>query len=427
MKRQFSFLRRSLRSQGAVGLGFRGFHSSGALQMPYSAQTKVIEPITVNFGPQHPAAHGVLRLILELQAEKIVRADPHVGFLHRGSEKLMEMKPVHQVAPYMDRMDYMSGMANEHVFVMAVEKLCEIPVPLRASFIRVIYLELTRILNHLLAIACAIADVGALTPILWTFEEREKIMTFYEQICGSRMHPNFIRPGGVASDLPYPMLDQLWEWLNQFAARMDEIEDLLTGNNIIRQRLTVGYVNHDQALSYGFSGPMLRACGVAWDLRVTAPYEVYPYLDVEVPYGTNGDTFDRYLIRIQEMRNSARIIHQCLNDIVPGDYRLHDAKFAPLPFRDCKESMENLIAHFKYYSEGIRLPNNAVYAAAESPKGELGVYLQGDGDSLPHRARVRAPGFFHLSALPYMVQNLLLPDLVAVIGTMDIVFGEVDR
>jgi len=386
-----------------------------------------METYTVNFGPQHPAAHGVLRLILELDHEQIIRADPHVGFLHRGTEKLMEMKPVIQVTPYMDRLDYMSAMANEHSFCLAVEKLCEIQVPLRGSFIRVIFLEITRILNHLLCLACGAADVGALTPILWTFEEREKLMTFYEQVSGARLHPNYFRPGGVASDIPYGFLDQLYEFINQFAARIDEVEDLLTQNNIWRERLKVGYVSLDQALSYGFSGPMIRSTGVAWDLRVTSPYEVYPFLDVEVPYGVNGDSYDRYLIRMQEMRNSIRIIHQCINDIVPGDYRLHDAKFSNIPFRDCKESMENLIAHFKYYSEGFRMPAGYVYAAAEAPKGELGVYLQSDGDSLPYRVRIRAPGFYHLAALGELAQNTMLPDLVTLIGTLDIVFGEVDR
>jgi NADH dehydrogenase (ubiquinone) Fe-S protein 2 len=386
-----------------------------------------MQQFTLNFGPVHPAAHGVLRLILEMNHEYIVRADPHIGFLHRGTEKLMEMKPVIQVMPYMDRLDYMSAMANEHAFLMAVEKLCEIPVPLRGSYIRVIFLEITRLLNHLLAVACAAADVGALTPILWTFEEREKLMTFYEMVSGSRMHPNYFRPGGVSSDIPYGFLDQLYEFINQFAARIDEVEDLLTMNNIYRQRLKTGYMDLDRALSYGFSGPMLRGAGVAWDLRVTAPYEVYPYLDVEVPYGVNSDSYDRYLIRMQEMRNSIRIIHQCINDIVPGEHRLHDAKFANLPFKDCKDSMENLIAHFKYYSEGFRIPEGFVYSAVESPKGELGVYLQGNGDSLPYRVRIRAPGFYHLAALPYLVQDTMIPDLVTIMGTLDIVFGEVDR
>eukprot|EP00668_Euglena_longa_P042639 GGOE01056436.1.p1 GENE.GGOE01056436.1~~GGOE01056436.1.p1 ORF type:complete len:434 (-),score=112.96 GGOE01056436.1:334-1521(-) len=395
--------------------------------MPARADARTMQHFTLNFGPVHPAAHGVLRLILEMNHEYIIRADPHIGFLHRGTEKLMEMKPVIQVTPYMDRLDYMSAMANEHAFIMAVEKLCEIPVPLRGSYIRVIFLEITRLLNHLLAVACAAADVGALTPILWTFEEREKLMTFYEVVSGSRMHPNYFRPGGVASDLPYGFLDQLYEFINQFAARLDEVEDLLTQNNIWRERLKAGYMDLDRALSYGFSGPMLRATGVAWDLRVTAPYEVYPYLDVEVPYGVNSDSYDRYLIRMQEMRNSIRILHQCINDIVPGDYRLHDAKFATIPFRDCKDSMESLIAHFKYYSEGFRIPEGFVYAGTESPKGELGVYLQSNGDSLPYRVRIRAPGFYHLAALPALVQDTMFPDLVTVIGTLDIVFGEVDR
>ena len=386
-----------------------------------------METYTLNFGPQHPAAHGVLRLVLELDHENIIRADPHVGFLHRGTEKLMEMKPVLQVAPYMDRLDYVSAMSNEHAFVMAVEKLCEIQVPLRASSIRVIFMEITRILNHCLATASGAADVGALTAILWLFEEREKLMQFYEAVSGSRMHPNYFRPGGVAADLPFAFLDQLYEWLNQFAARLDEVEDLLTANNIIMERLKVGYMDLDRALSFGWSGPMLRSCGVAWDLRVTAPYEVYPYLDVQVPFGTHGDGYDRYLIRLQEMRASMAIIHQCIGDIVPGDHMVHDAKFAPRPFGDCKESMEALISHFKYFSEGFRLPEGYCYAVTESPKGELGVYLQSDGSPLPYRVRVRAPGFYHLATLPTLVQNSLLPDLTAVIGTMDIVFGEVDR
>eukprot|EP00992_Anisonema_acinus_P010590 TRINITY_DN6700_c0_g1_i2.p1 TRINITY_DN6700_c0_g1~~TRINITY_DN6700_c0_g1_i2.p1 ORF type:complete len:416 (+),score=80.72 TRINITY_DN6700_c0_g1_i2:61-1308(+) len=394
---------------------------------PSKIEHKKVNSFTLNFGPQHPAAHGVLRLVLEMENEKVARADPHIGFLHRGTEKLMEMKPVLQVMPYMDRLDYMSAICNEHAFIMAVEKLCEIPVPVRASYIRVIFLEMTRIVNHLLAIACASGDIGALTPILFTFEEREKLMTFFEEVSGSRIHPNYFRPGGVASDIPYKFLDQVWEWLNQFAARLDEVEDLLTGNMIWKNRLKVGHISMDDAMSFGFSGPMLRATGVAWDLRVTSPYEVYPYLDVEVPYGVVGDTYDRYLIRVQEMRNCIRIIHQCINDIVPGDYRLHDAKFCNLPFRDCKESMENLIAHFKYYSEGFRMPEGAVYASTESPKGELGVYLQSDGDSLPYRVRIRPPAYYHLAALPTMAQNVDIPDLVTIIGALDVVFGEVDR
>ncbi len=384
--------------------------------------------ITINFGPQHPAAHGVLRLILELDGEVVTRADPHIGLLHRGTEKLIEYKTYLQAVPYFDRLDYVSPMCQEHAFALAVEKLLNCQVPRRASFIRVLFSELTRILNHIMNITTQALDVGAMTPLLWLFEEREKIMIFYEKVSGSRMHSAYIRPGGVALDLPIGLLDEIKIFVEQFEAKIDNLENLLNDNRIFKQRLVdIGVVSVEQALDWGFSGPMLRGSGVAWDLRKNQPYEVYNELDFDIPIGKNGDSYDRYLIRVQEMRESLKIITQCLNKMPDGIVFCQDPKIAP-PSRDnMKQSMESLIAHFKLFTEGYKVPAGEVYAAVEAPKGEFGVYIVADGTSKPYRCRLRAPGFAHLQGLEFMTKGHLLADVVTIISTQDIVFGEIDR
>jgi NADH dehydrogenase (ubiquinone) Fe-S protein 2 len=382
----------------------------------------------MNFGPQHPAAHGVLRLVLELKGETIERADPHIGLLHRGTEKLIESRNYIQALPYFDRLDYVSMMAQEHAYSSAVEQLLDIEIPLRAKYIRVIFLELTRILNHLLAVTTHALDVGALTPFLWAFEEREKLMEFYERVSGARMHAAYIRPGGVAYDMPLGLSDDINIFLQQFAKRIDEIEELLTGNRIWKQRLVdIGFVSREDALSWGFSGVMLRGSGVAWDLRRNQPYEVYNHLDFNIPVGINGDCFDRYLIRIEEMRQSIRIIVQALNKMPTGNYKLDDHKITPPSRANMKYSMEALIHHFKLYSESFTVPPGETYIFVEAPKGEFGIVLISDGSNKPYRCRIKAPGFLHLQALDFMSRGHLIADLVTIIGTQDIVFGEVDR
>lgn len=392
------------------------------------SEFKEIKNFTMNFGPQHPAAHGVLRLILELDGEVIKRADPHIGLLHRGTEKLIEHKTYLQGLPYFDRLDYVSMMCQEHAYSLAIEKLLNTSVPLRAQYIRVLFSEITRILNHILAVACHALDVGATTPMLWLFEEREKLMEFYERVSGARMHAAYIRPGGVSNDLPLGLLDDIYLFIDQFLPRIDEVEGLLTENRIWKQRLVdVGVVTVEEAMDWGFSGVLLRGSGIAWDLRKTQPYEVYDRLEFDIPVGTNGDCYDRYLIRVQEMRESVKIINQCLNDMPNGPIKTDDAKIVSPSKGNMKQSMESLIHHFKYFTEGFSVLPGEAYAAVEAPKGEFGVYLVSDGSSKPYRCKIRAPGFYHLQGLNMMSAGHFLADAVTIIGTQDIVFGEVDR
>ena len=383
---------------------------------------------TINFGPQHPAAHGVLRLVLDLDGEVVERADPHIGLLHRGTEKLIEYKTYMQALPYFDRLDYVSMMAKEQTYSLAVEKLLSCRVPLRGQYIRVLFAEITRILNHLLAVGCHAMDVGATTPMLWAFEEREKLMEFYERVSGARLHAAYIRPGGVSQDLPLGLLDDIYMFSEQFSTRVDEMEELLTGNRIWKQRLVdIGVVSAKDAKDWGFSGVMLRGSGVSWDLRKTQPYDVYSSIDFDVPVGTNGDCFDRYLIRIEEMRQSLRIISQCINTIPEGPVKSSDAKIVTPSRSQVKNSMESLIHHFKLHTEGFSVPSGETYSATEAPKGEFGVFLISNGSNKPYRCKIKAPGFNHLQALDFMSKGHLVADVVTIIGTQDIVFGEVDR
>jgi NADH dehydrogenase (ubiquinone) Fe-S protein 2 len=390
--------------------------------------TNTIKNFTLNFGPQHPSAHGVLRLVLHLNGEIILRADPHIGLLHRGTEKLIEYKTYYQALPYFDRLDYVSMMCQEHSYSLAVESLLKCCVPIRAQYIRVIFSELTRILNHLLAITTHAMDVGALTPFLWAFEEREKLMEFYERVSGARMHAAYFKIGGIHEDLPLGLLDDIFNFVNSFSSRVDEIEELLTNNRIWRVRLTnVGIVTQQDALNWGFSGVLLRSTGLAWDLRKVFPYEIYSKLQFIVPIGTSGDCFDRYLMRIEEMRQSLRIIKQCLDTLPSGLVKADDHKIT-IPARHwMKTSMEALIHHFKLYSEGFVIPTNNIYTAIEAPKGEFGVFLVSNNSNKPYRCKIKSPGFLHLQGLDMMARNHLLADVVTIIGTQDIVFGEVDR
>lgn len=389
---------------------------------------KKIKNFTMNFGPQHPAAHGVLRLILELDGELVRKADPHIGLLHRGTEKLIEYKTYIQALPYFDRLDYVSMMSQEHAYSIAVENLLNCKIPLRAKYIRVIYSELTRILNHILAVTTHAMDVGALTPFLWLFEEREKLMEFYERVSGARMHAAYIRPGGVSQDLPLGLWNDIMQFVEQFFWRLIEVEELLNNNRIWKQRLVdVGIVTADEALDYGFSGVMLRGSGVAWDLRKTNPYEIYGRLDFNIPVGKNGDCYDRYLIRVYEMYESLNIIKQCLTAFPVGPIKVDDKKITPPERVDMKYSMESLIHHFKLYSEGYNVSENETYACVEAPKGEFGVYLVSDGSNKPYRCKIKAPGFLHLQSLNSMSKGHMIADVVTIIGTQDIVFGEIDR
>jgi NADH dehydrogenase (ubiquinone) Fe-S protein 2 len=389
---------------------------------------KAVRNIEINFGPQHPAAHGVLRLVLELNGEQVLRADPHIGLLHRATEKLIEYKTYTQALPYFDRLDYVSMMVNEQCYSLAVEKLLNIDIPKRAKYIRVLFAEITRILNHIMAIGTHALDIGALTPFFWLFEEREKMMEFYERASGARMHAAYVRPGGVALDLPIGLMDDIHSWAEQYPQRIDEVEDLLTENRIWKQRtVDIGIVPSEAALNWGFSGVMLRGSGIKWDLRKTQPYDNYEDFDFDVPIGIKGDCYDRYLIRVEEMRQSIRIIQQCLNNMPAGEVKVDDNKIVPPSRKEMKSSMEALIHHFKLFSEGYPVPPGATYTAVEAPKGEFGVYLVSDGTSRPYRCKIKAPGFAHLSALDWIGKNHLLADIVAIIGTLDIVFGEVDR
>lgn len=393
-----------------------------------AVQRQTLKNFTLNFGPQHPAAHGVLRLVLEMNGEVVQRADPHVGLLHRGTEKLIEYKTYIQALPYFDRLDYVSTMAQEHGYSLAVEKLLRCEVPKRAQYIRVLFCEITRLLNHLLALTCHAMDVGALTPFLWGFEEREKLMEFYERVSGARLHAAYIRPGGVAQDLPIGLSEDIYRFARQFASRIDEMEEMLTGNRIWKQRLVdIGVVTADEALDWGFTGVMLRGSGVAWDLRKNQPYDVYEQMDFQVPVGSRGDCYDRYLIRVEEMRQSLRIILQCLQEMPQGEIKTDDRKITPPSRTHMKTSMESLIHHFKLYTEGFTVPAGETYTAVEAPKGEFGVYLVSNGTNKPYRCKIRAPGFAHLQGIDFMSRNHMLADVVTIIGTQDIVFGEVDR
>ena len=389
---------------------------------------KDIKNFTLNFGPQHPAAHGVLRLILELDGEVVKRADPHIGLLHRGTEKLIEYKTYLQGLPYFDRLDYCSMMCQEHSYALSIEKLLNTQIPLRAQYIRTLFSELTRIMNHLLAVSTHALDVGAMTPMLWVFEEREKLYEFYERVSGARMHAAYFRPGGVHQDLPLGLLEDINIFSQNLPARLDEMEELLTGNRIWKQRLVdIGIVDAEKALDYGFSGVLLRGSGIPWDLRKTQPYEVYDFMDFEIPVGTNGDCYDRYLIRINEMRQSIAIINQCLNKMPKGPIKIDNNKISVPSKLMLKNSMESLIHHFKLYTEGFSILPGETYAAIEAPKGEFGVYLVSNGTNRPYRCKVRAPGVFHLQGLDFMSKGHMLAVVVTIIGTQDIVFGEVDR
>lgn len=387
-----------------------------------------IKHFNMNFGPQHPAAHGVLRLILELDGEVVLRADPHIGLLHRGTEKLIEYKTYTQALPYFDRLDYVSMMAQEHTFSLAIEKIAKLKVPYRAKVIRVIFCEITRILNHLLAVGCHAMDVGAMTPFMWAFEEREKLIEFYERVSGSRMHAAYIRPGGVSYDLPLGIADDIQIFCSQYNQRLDEMEELLTSNRIWKERLVdIGIVSSKTAQDWGFSGVMLRGSGLCWDLRKAQPYEIYSDLNFSIPVGNNGDCFDRYLIRIEEMRQSINIIQQSLNLLKEGSVKFSFNNYVAPSRIELKNSMEDLIHHFKMYSQGFILPYSETYTATEAPKGEFGLYLITNNTEKLYRCKIKAPGFGHLQALNTMVKGHMIADVVTIIGTLDIVFGEVDR
>jgi NADH-quinone oxidoreductase subunit D len=387
-----------------------------------------IKPLTLNFGPQHPAAHGVLRLVLEMDGEVVERADPHIGLLHRGTEKLIEYKTYLQAVPYFDRLDYVAPMSQEHAYALAVEKLLGIAVPRRGQYIRVLYAELSRILNHILNITTFALDVGAMTPLLWGFEEREYLMEFYERASGSRLHAAYFRPGGVHQDLPAGLLDDIDSWAAKFPAVIADMESLLTNNRIFKQRtVDIGTVTAEEAHNLGFTGPCIRASGQAWDLRKSQPYDVYDEMDFDIPVGKTGDCYARYLVRVEEMKQSLRIVHQCIANMPDGPVKTTDRKVAPPPRGEMKRSMEALIHHFKLYTEGYHVPAGETYTAVEAPKGEFGVYLVSDGSNKPYRCKIRAPGFAFLSAMDFLSRGHMLADTVAIIGSLDIVFGEIDR
>ncbi len=390
-----------------------------------SKQTKTLN---LNFGPQHPAAHGVLRLILELDGEVVEKADPHIGLLHRGTEKLIEHKTYSQAVPYFDRLDYVAPMNQEHAFALAIEKILKIEVPIRAQYIRVLFCEIGRILSHILNITTQALDVGALTPSLWGFEERETLMTFYERVSGSRLHANYFRAGGVHKDLPRGLENDISDFIKKFPKIIDDLETLLTDNRIFKQRnVDIGIVSKQDALDYSFSGVMLRGSNVAWDLRKSQPYDCYEQMEFNIPVGTNGDCYDRYLCRVEEMRESVKIIDQCIKNMPKGPIKTLDGKISPPPKKVLKESMEALIHHFKLFTEGYRVNKDEIYTAVEAPKGEFGVYLISDGSSKPYKCKIRAPGFSHLQAMDYLIKGHMLADVPAVLGSLDIVFGEIDR
>ncbi len=388
-----------------------------------------IKPFTMNFGPQHPAAHGVLRLVLEMEGEIIERADPHIGLLHRGTEKLIEHKTYTQAVPYFDRLDYVAPMNQEHAFALATEKLLGITVPKRGQYVRVLFCEIGRVLNHILNLTTFALDVGALTPALWGFEEREKGMEFYERVCGARLHANYFRPGGVARDMPDGLAEDIYDWVEGLPKFMTDLESLLTDNRIFKQRtVDIGIVTAEEAQDWGFTGPMLRGSGLAWDLRKSQPYEVYEELDFDIPVGKTGDCYARYLVRVAEIYESIKLIKQCLEQMPKsGPVKVNDYKVSPPPRDEMKNSMEALIHHFKLFTEGYHVPAGETYTAVEAPKGEFGVYLVSDGTNKPYRCRIHAPGFAHLQALDFMSKGHQLADTVSIIGSLDIVFGEIDR
>jgi NADH-quinone oxidoreductase subunit D len=387
-----------------------------------------IKTTTINFGPQHPAAHGVLRLVLEMDGEIVERADPHIGLLHRGTEKLIEYKTYLQAVPYFDRLDYVSPMCLEHAYALAVEKLLGIEVPERGQYVRVLFSEITRLLNHLLNVTTFAMDVGALTPALWAFEERERLMEFYEGVSGARMHAAYFRPGGVHRDLPAGMEKEIDDYVDTLPRVIGDIEHLLNENRIFKQRtIDIGMVSQEDAVNWGFSGPMLRSAGVPWDLRKTQPYDAYGDMDFDIPVGTTGDCFERYMVRLEEMRQSIRIVKQCIANMPSGPVKTTDPKVSPPSRGDMKTSMEALIHHFKLYTEGYHVPEGEVYAAVEAPKGEFGVFLVSDGGNKPYRCRIRAPGFLHLASTDFLCKGHMLADAAAIVGSMDIVFGEIDR
>ncbi|MDA8811524.1 NADH-quinone oxidoreductase subunit D [Amylibacter sp.] len=388
-----------------------------------------IRNFNINFGPQHPAAHGVLRLVLELDGEIVERCDPHIGLLHRGTEKLMESRTYLQNLPYFDRLDYVAPMNQEHAWCLAIEKLSGIEVPRRASLIRILYSEIGRILSHILNVTTQAMDVGALTPPLWGFEEREKLMVFYERASGARLHAAYFRPGGVHQDLPQDLLDDIMAWTMEFPSVLEDIDGLLTENRIFKQRnVDIAVVSEQEALDWGFSGVMVRGSGMAWDLRRAQPYECYDEFEFDIPVGKNGDCYDRYLCRMQEMRESLKIIQQAIKKLenTTGDV-LARGKLTPPKRTDMKTSMESLIHHFKLYTEGFKVPEGEVYVAVEAPKGEFGVFLVSDGSNKPYKTKIRAPGYLHLAAMDHLCKGHQLADVAAIIGTLDVVFGEIDR
>ncbi len=393
-----------------------------------SEHQAAIKSYTMNFGPQHPAAHGVLRLVLEMDGEVVERADPHIGLLHRGTEKLIEYKTYLQALPYFDRLDYVSPMCQEHTYALAVEKLLGIKAPPRAQYIRVLFAEITRILNHLLNVPALALDVGAITPFFWAFEEREKMLEFYERVCGARFHAAYFRPGGVHLDLPAGLAEDIHAFAEYFPKHIDHLEELLTENRIFKERtVDIGIVSAEEAFDWGFTGPVLRGSGVAWDLRKSQPYDAYADMDFDIPVGKTGDCWSRYLVRVEEMRQSVRIIKQAIEKMPGGPVTVNDRKVAPPPRSEMKESMEALIHHFKLYTEGYHVPAGETYTATETPKGEFGVYIVADGTNKPYRCKIRAPGFAFLQGLDFMTRQHMLADLVAALGSLDIVFGEVDR
>jgi NADH-quinone oxidoreductase subunit D len=401
-----------------------------SLQLEQSPTTgdEVISNYTINFGPQHPAAHGVLRMVMELDGEIIERCDPHIGLLHRGTEKLIEYKTYLQALPYMDRLDYVSPMCMEHSYVLVIEKLAGIEVPLRAKYLRTMFAEITRILNHILNTTTHAMDVGAMTPILWLFEEREKLMQFYERVSGARFHAAWFRPGGVHQDLPDGLVQDIADWCDGFGKVLDEMQGLVADNRIFKQRnVDIGIISKDDAIAWGFTGPCIRASGVAWDLRKSQPYDAYHLVDFDVPVSTDGDCYARFMVRMQEMRESVKIIRQCLRDLPAGQHITSNRKVAPPSRGEMKRSMEALIHHFKLYTEGLHVPAGDAYVATESPKGEFGIYLVADGTNKPWRCHVRATGMAHLQAMDFLCKGHMLADAPAILGSLDIVFGEVDR
>jgi len=393
-----------------------------------SKDGNAIENYMINFGPQHPAAHGVLRLVMELDGEIIERCDPHIGLLHRGTEKLIEYKTYLQALPYMDRLDYVSPMCMEHSYVLAIEKLANIEVPLRAKYIRTMFAEITRILNHILNVTTHAMDVGAMTPILWLFEEREKLMEFYERVSGARFHAAYFRPGGVHQDLPEGLLEDILTWCDGFPRILDEMQGLVATNRIFKQRnVDIGKISAEDAIAWGFTGPCIRASGIPWDLRKSQPYDAYHLVDFEVIVGKEGDCYARFMVRMEEMRQSLRIIRQCVADMPQGPHITEDRKIAPPSRGEMKRSMEALIHHFKLYTEGLHVPAGDAYVATESPKGEFGIYLVADGTNRPWRCHIRATGMAHLQAMDFLCKGHMLADAPAILGSLDIVFGEVDR